>query len=218
MPEKTPLHLVWDWNGTVLNDFDVIMRSTNDSFRDAGMPLITPSQYREQIRMPIRSFYEAILCRDPSDEEWDFLDRTFHQYYVRYDKEAELSGGLPTLFHEWQGAGHTQSLLSMYHHDKLVPAVDHHGLKSHFALVQGTTPPRPDRKGSHLSDHLARLHVDPATAVLIGDSVDDAHAAEQVGARVVLYTGGFGSRDRLRATGAPIVDTLAEALELIEHL
>lgn len=96
MAEKSVLHLVWDWNGTVLNDFDVSFRSTNSSFRDAGLPEVTTATYRALLRSPIRSFYAAVLDRDPSDEECDFLDRTFHTYYLHYENEAAPSSGRPT--------------------------------------------------------------------------------------------------------------------------
>ena len=218
MPSKTPLHLVWDWNGTVLDDFAVILRSTNDSFADVGLPPITAEQYRSMIKLPIRSFYTDVMGRAPSDEEWEQLDESFHKYYVRYEREAALSAGLPDLLNDWAAKGRTQSLLSMYHDEKLVPVVEHHGLTSYFSLVQGTKPPRPPRKGVHLADHLTRLRLDPEHTVLIGDSPDDAHAAETVGARVVLYSGGFAATESLRATGAPIADTLAEAVALLEEL
>jgi len=212
MAEKRALHLVWDWNGTVLNDFDVSFRSTNSSFRDAGFPEITTATYRALLRSPIRSFYAAVLDRHPSDEECDFLDRTFHAYYLLYEQEAAPSSGLPHLFRQWHGTGNTQSLLSLFPHRKLAPAVERHGLTSYFALVQGATPPYPEQKD--LAGHLVRLKVDPAAAVLIGDLADDAHAAEQAGVKVVLYSGGFGARADLAATGAPVADSLAEAVEL----
>jgi len=41
----------------------------------------------------IRRFYERILGRNPSDEEWEMLDDSFHGYYVEYEKEAELRRG-----------------------------------------------------------------------------------------------------------------------------
>jgi phosphoglycolate phosphatase-like HAD superfamily hydrolase len=37
-----------------------------------------------------------------------------------------------------------------------------------------------------VAGHLAKLKVDPAAAVLIGDLVDDARAAAQAGVSVVL--------------------------------
>lgn len=213
-----PLHLVWDWNGTVLNDFEIILRSTNASFGDHGLPAITADQYRSQIKMPIRAFYADILGREPDDQEWEALDATFHKYYVAYEREARLSDGLPDLFREWSGRGHSQSLLSMYHDDKLVPVVRHHGIDQYFELVQGTAPPRPARKGLHLRDHLGRLGVDPARVVLIGDSPDDAAAAASVGARAILYSGGFAAVRSLQTAGVPIVDSLTAAVALIDQV
>ena len=215
---SAPLHLVWDWNGTVLNDFEIILRSTNASFGDHGLPAITADQYRTQIKMPIRSFYAEILGQEPTDEEWEAMDASFHRYYVAFEREARLSDGLPDLFREWAGRGRSQSLLSMYHDDKLVPAVRHHGIAHHFALVQGTRPPRPARKSTHLRDHLDRLGLDPARVVLIGDSPDDAHAAQSVGAHAILYSGGFAAVQSLRSAGAPIVDDLAAAVAMIDEV
>ena len=71
-----------------------------------------------------------------------------------------------------------------------------------------------DRKAIHLARHLDALDLPGESAVLIGDSVDDADAAESVGAACVLYTGGFTSAERLRATGRPVADTLTEAVHL----
>ncbi len=45
-----------------------------------------------------------------------------------------------------------------------------------------------------------------------------ARAAEQAGVKVVLYSGGFGALADLAATGAPVADSLAEAVELIDSL
>jgi hypothetical protein len=50
--------------------------------------------------------------------------------------------------------------------------------------------------------------------VLIGDLVDDAHAAGAVCAGCVLYSGGFTDSQRLRATGKLVARSLCEAVEL----
>jgi phosphoglycolate phosphatase-like HAD superfamily hydrolase len=62
------------------------------------------------------------------------------------------------------------------------------------------------------------MKADPAAVVLIGDLASDARAAQQAGARVVLYSGGFGARADLAATGALVADSLAEAVELTGSL
>ena len=66
--------------------------------------------------------------------------------------------------------------------------------------------------------HLAALGLDGADCVLVGDSVDDAEAAEAVGAGCVLYSGGFTDIDRLRATGRPVAHTLTEAVRLAQAI
>jgi phosphoglycolate phosphatase-like HAD superfamily hydrolase len=67
-------------------------------------------------------------------------------------------------------------------------------------------------KAPHLRAHLDALGLDGPECVLIGDSVDDAHAALEVGARVVLYDGGFTHGDLLRATGQPTMSSLLDAV------
>jgi phosphoglycolate phosphatase-like HAD superfamily hydrolase len=67
--------------------------------------------------------------------------------------------------------------------------------------------------------HLAALEdVEARRVVVIGDAADDALAAEHVGARAVLYTGGSHSRASLEEVGVPVVDTLEEAVEMAEWL
>jgi len=60
---------------------------------------------------------------------------------IRCTRRSVLSPELPAPFRQWRDAGHTQSLLSLLPHDRLVPAVERLGLTSHFALVQGAMHP-----------------------------------------------------------------------------
>jgi phosphoglycolate phosphatase-like HAD superfamily hydrolase len=54
--------------------------------------------------------------------------------------------------------------------------------------------------------------------VLIGDSLDDAAAADAVGGQAVLYTGGFTAPARLRASGRRVADSLVEAVSIARSL
>lgn len=66
-----------------------------------------------------------------------------------------------------------------------------------------------------MARHLAAMEsVDPRRTVVIGDAADDALAARDAGAHAVLYTGGSHSRASLMVAGVPVVDTLAEAVEM----
>ena len=205
-------HLVWDWNGTLLNDLDLIVRCTNLAFASVGGPEVTADEHRRDFRRPVIAYYAAALGRELTDEEFADLDKVFHEAYRTQLATVGLTTDAREAIAAWPG---TQSLLSMWFHEELLPAVTRHRLHEAFSRVDGLRDRSiGDHKASHLAAHLRALTVDPADAVLIGDSVDDADAAASVGARCVLYSGGFTDPDRLRATGLPVADSLVEAVTL----
>jgi phosphoglycolate phosphatase-like HAD superfamily hydrolase len=204
-------HLVWDWNGTLLDDLELVVAATNTCLATVSGPRVTADEHKRGFRRPVSAYYEFVLGRPVTPEEFLALDLAFHTAYRAGVPECKLAADAADAIASWPG---TQSLLSMWFHHELVPVVTGYGLAGHLNRIDGL---RGDVTGGvkapYLSAHLAALGVPPAECVLIGDSVDDAEAAEEVGARVVLYAGGFTDEDRLRATGQPVAITLTEAVE-----
>ncbi|MFD3657224.1 HAD family hydrolase [Streptomyces sp. NPDC058620] len=208
-------HLVWDWNGTLLDDIEAVIGATNAAFTEVGLAPITLEQYREMYCIPIPRFYERLLGRLPTDAEWERMDGIFHRHYTEQRVACGLTPGVEELLSQWRLAGRSQSLLSMYGHEELVPVVRGYGIERHFVRVDGRTGPSGGSKALHMERHFAALDgISPERSVIIGDAVDDAVAAAHVGARAVLYTGGSHSRASLEGAGVPVVDTLAEAVSL----
>jgi phosphoglycolate phosphatase-like HAD superfamily hydrolase len=205
-------HLVWDWNGTLLDDLALVVAATNAALLSAGGGPTTADEHRREFRRPVSEYYRAVLGRPVDEKEFVRLDKTFHEAYADGLTACALAADALDALRSWNG---TQSLLSMWFHTELVPTVDRYGLTSYFARVDGLRGSVPDGlKAPHLTAHLATLGLIGGDCVLIGDSVDDADAAAAVGARCVLYTGGFTDPDRLRRRGVPVAGTLAEAVLL----
>jgi phosphoglycolate phosphatase-like HAD superfamily hydrolase len=205
-------HLIWDWNGTLLDDLTLVVAATNTSLASVGGPSVTVDEHRRDFRRPISAYYEFVLGRELKVGEFAALDEAFHDAYRLGLAAAGLAADAWDAIAAWSGS---QSLLSMFFHDELVPAVTAHGLNRHLSRVDGlrdTIGGGP--KAPHLQAHLTALGVSGADCVLIGDSVDDAHAADDVGAAVVLYAGGFTQETRLRETGRPVATSLVEAVML----
>ncbi|GAA2723745.1 MULTISPECIES: HAD hydrolase-like protein [Streptomyces] len=212
-------HIVWDWNGTLFHDIDAVISATNAAFAEIGLAPITLARYRELYCVPIPRFYERLLGRLPSQAEWDHMDSVFHRHYVDHHIRCGLADGAEALLAGWQEAGRTQSIMSMYQHDDLVPLVRGFGIERRFVRVEGRTGPSGGSKAEHMVRHLAGLDgVGAGRTVVIGDAVDDAVAAARVGARAVLYTGGSHSRESLAAAGVPVVDSLEQAVAEAERL
>ncbi|MCX5558154.1 HAD family hydrolase [Streptomyces sp. NBC_00038] len=212
-------HIVWDWNGTLFHDNDAIIGATNAAFAELGLEPITMERYRALYCVPVPRFYERLMGRLPTDAEWQIMDETFHRYYAEHRLGCALTEGVPTLLAEWGSAGRSQSILSMYGHDELVPLVRGFGIEPHFIRVDGRTGPSGGSKAEHMVRHLGALAgVEPARVVVIGDAADDATAARHVGAQAVLYTGGSHGRASLEEAGVPVVDSLEEAVVEAERL
>ncbi|MET9377294.1 HAD family hydrolase [Streptomyces sp. NPDC002992] len=216
---KHAKHLVWDWNGTLLDDIEAVIGATNAAFAELGLEPITLARYRELYMVPVPKFYERLMGRLPTDDEWTLMDGVFHKHYWQRAEACGLTVGAAELLAARQESGLTQSLLSLAPHTELIPLVRRHGIEERFVRVDGRVGSSTAGKSAHMVRHLAALEaVDPSRIVVIGDAADDAVAAAHVGARAVLYTGGSHSRASLERVGVPVVDSLAEAVQVAEEL
>jgi phosphoglycolate phosphatase-like HAD superfamily hydrolase len=212
----TAEHLVWDWNGTLLDDLHLVVSSTNEAFAAIGGRPVAADEHRRTFRRPVAEFYAEMLGRAVDEEEFGRLDRIFHDAYRLGLTDITLAADAMTAIKTWPG---TQSLLSMWFHSELVPAVETYGLAGVFTRIDGLrTEVGGDLKAGHLARHLEGLGVAGADVVLIGDSLDDAAAADSVGAASVLYTGGFTDPVRLRESGRPVADSLVDAVKMAMSL
>jgi phosphoglycolate phosphatase-like HAD superfamily hydrolase len=205
-------HLVWDWNGTLLNDLGLVVYATNVALGTAGGAPVSEEEHRRDFRRPIIDYYGSLLGRVVTPEEFAGLDRIFHDEYHLGLRTCGLAPDAVAALSAWAG---TQSLLSMWFHEQLVPTVDGYGLTGHFRRIDGFKGGLGGGfKAEHLKTHLIELGVEGSDAVLIGDSVDDADAAASVGAACVLYSGGFTGLAKLQQVGVPVADSLVAAVTL----
>lgn len=209
-------HIVWDWNGTLLDDNDAVVSAVNAVCAEFGREHIDLEQWRSIFSRPLQQCYERLLDRPLSEADWSRLDVLYHEHYRELLHTAKLATGVPDVLREWGEAGRTQSLLSMWFHDELVPLITRLELLPLFERVDGLrTDIGGGAKAEHLRHHLAEQGLDPADVVLIGDVLDDALAAERVGTGCVLVTTGVMSRRALETAGVPVVDSIPEAVDRI---
>lgn len=205
-------HLIWDWNGTLLDDYHLTVAASNAAFISAGGGPVDPDEHRRRFRRPVQDYYAEVLGRPLSDDEFARLDQVYHRTYHEQMVDCRLAAGAEDALAGWTGS---QSLLSMWFHDQLVPFVFGFGLTERFVRVDGLRDAvGGGGKAEHARRHLAELGVPGSECVMIGDTLDDADAAAAIGAGCVLVTGGFTDADRLAATGLPLADTLSQAVRL----
>lgn len=207
-------HIVWDWNGTLLDDLPIVIKAANAALEPHGVDPIDEELYRDHFTRPVRAFYDSLFGRPVDDREWNSLNDSFHdEYFARVDSANLTSDSLDAL-DATSALGWGQSLLSMSPQDWLDHVVASKGVAGRFSLVGGLQGPTGGHKAEHLEAHLQRMDVDPSRTVVVGDTPDDAVAARHVGAHPVLYDGGSHHLPTLKGMGAPVAHTLVEAVEI----
>ena len=207
-------HIVWDWNGTLFGDSVALIEYTIEAFRASGLPVVTRELYQQHHTQPIPLFYDRLAGRELSEDEQLVLAGHFQTAYGQRRDTIPLTRDALASLTRWQETGRSQSLLSMYPHDELIPLVHKAGITDYFAAVDGLRDGERGRKAPHLRRQLNELGLDPATVLLVGDSVDDAVAARECGTGFRLYHAGadaLHARDHF--AGVSIVDTLGEAVD-----
>jgi phosphoglycolate phosphatase-like HAD superfamily hydrolase len=207
-------HLVWDWNGTLVDDQSAVVAAVNDALASLRLRPIDSDAYRTHFTRPVQRFYEQVAGRPIEPGEWRALDEAYHDSYGARVEGLALAADARAALEAAAAAGLSQSLLSMWRHQDLVPLVERLGIARFFVRVDGLRVSGGESKTEHLVEHLAALGVEAPAALLVGDALDDLAAARAVGAGCVLYDGGSHHRDALEATGAPVVATLTEAVAL----
>ncbi len=213
-------HIVWDWNGTLLDDLAVVVAAVNDTLATVDRHPITIEEYGAHYTRPVLLFYERLLGRPIQKEEWLSFDLAFHDSYRRRVETAALAKDARAAIAAAHEAGLTQSLLSMYWHDELVPQVERFDLGDFLIRVDGLRGTPGDRKQAYLDGHIRSVAADlsrpiePAEVLVVGDALDDAAAAEALGLNCVLYNGGAHPLDQLVAAGVPVATSLMEALRV----
>lgn len=213
-------HVVWDWNGTLFDDLEIVVASVNVSLRAIDAPPIEVETYRAVYQRPLYRFYENLLGRSVRPEEMASIDNDFHAAYHALLDQARLTVDARRAIELVAERGGTQSVLSMWWHDQLVPAVRFFGLEDHMLAVDGHRGGPGESKEKHLAGHVEQLTrlfpelVRRETVIVIGDVTDDADAARAAGVRCVLYDGGSQPRAVLAAMGVPVAATLVEAVEM----
>lgn len=197
--------VIWDWNGTLLDDTDAALNAFNEQLARRRLPRITREFYRDNFAFPVKPFY-ALCGVDIEHEDWDELAREYHRSYAleRKGLNIEAIAALTAV----KDTGAHQAILSALRQDLLESALAEYGIADYFELVYGVDNLDGGSKLERARELMARI--DSSNVVLIGDSIHDAEVAKELGIDCILVSTGGHSASRLRAV-ATTVDSLLAA-------
>ena len=201
--------LIWDWNGTLLDDVSAAVNALNRMLASRGASPITVDCYRRRFGFPVRPFY-AELGVDLDRWDWDEICEDFHSYVAAEPQSVRQDARLA--LETAQGMGFRQYVLSALRQDLLEDALERNGLRGFFDLVYGVDNLDGASKLQRGRELVAAIGSDTANATLIGDTRHDAEVAKALGVGCVLVSCGHQTEERLSASGCRVVPSLMDAV------
>lgn len=204
-------YVLWDWNGTLLNDLWLALEIANAMLHRRGLPVMDAHRYRDIFDFPVAEYYRRAGF-DFEREPFPVLAEEFIGEFNRRVKECALHAGATDLLGAIAGEGKRQAVLSASHQESLTSTVELHGVTHHFDALQGLGDNLAVSKEAAGHALLATVDIDPTSVVLIGDTTHDFEVARGLGVACMLVADGHQAPSRLAATGAPVVSSLLELL------
>ena len=201
-------HILWDWNGTLLDDTQAALDTLNIMLGKRGLKPMTMAYYRDHFAFPVRPFYDAIGMK-VRDDEWDALAREYHDIYAAQPKRlnAEAIAALERV----RAAGARQSIISALRQDLLDEATRTFGVASYMESIYGVDNLDGSSKLDRALDLMTRIDGDDV--VVIGDAFHDKEIADAPKVKCVLCGQGSHAAWRL-AKVAPSGENLVACVRL----
>jgi phosphoglycolate phosphatase len=208
--------VVFDWNGTVIDDVGLALASVNQLCRAGGLVEVTIDVYRQQFCFPIHDFY-ANLGFDFARHSFPALMEDYLALFDAQVGQCDLCPGVADLLRRLHRQGTRISILSASHQDTLhrtarAKRVD--GYLDHLVGLNASDAIGKLERARDLDRLLGRT---PAARVLmIGDTDHDALVAQDCGWDFLAVATGHQSIERLIRLGAPVLPTLATLPQTVD--
>jgi phosphoglycolate phosphatase len=191
--------IIWDWNGTLLNDNEAAWKSECKLFESVGRAQVDAHERRKLFTMPVREYYSR-LGFDFTKISYEELAERWFKHYEAELESVDLFEGTEKLLQQVLDAGKKQFILSAAPESHLRDFAKEKNLLKYFTGIYGLKTKQADCKRARGQDLFSDHAIDPKKSILIGDMVHDAEVAETLGCEVLLIADGHQAYEVLLAT------------------
>ena len=200
-------HVVWDWNGTLVDDAQLCVDIVNGILSDLSIPTVSIEFYRDNFTFPVSSYYEKIGLPTEGDSFRVISEKFISEYRMRRDSR-QLQEHARAVMNKLAESGIGQSVLSAGKLSDLATFVDELGLSGFLHPITGVSNIHAAGKKDISKTHLAKITHDPSNVLLVGDTVHDEEVSVHLGTQCLLFTGGHNSVKALGDCRSELIDDL----------
>lgn len=208
-------HIIWDWNGTLLDDLDVSMEALNYVLEKENLPLVLDKEeYRKYFQFPVIEYYKKVGF-DFNKTPFSVLAKQYMDYYQPNSLSCSLHKNVEETLQKVRSKDVSQYLLSASNLDFLHEQLAEYDIKKYFLDIKGL-----DNIHAHSKAELAKCFVEesgfnPDEVLFVGDSVHDSEVAKYANCHCLLIANGHEHKSKLLNTDSYVVDNMKQFYDFI---
>ncbi len=196
--------IIWDYNGTLLDDLSIGLQSINEMLAKRKLPLLSAESYREVFTFPVKNYYQSVGF-DFEKEDWDVTAKEFISLYKSLLPKSNIFPEAIQLLAHFSSLGKKQFILSAMEQNMLNNSVKTENIGSFFSEISGIDNIYASSKIENGIKMIKNHQLSPKDVCLLGDTTHDYEVAQKLGCNCILIAAGHQSITKLKQTGCPIV-------------
>ncbi len=207
--------ILWDFNGTVMDDMSASVGAVNAMLARRGLAPIDEAWYVKHLIMPLEDFYSSVGF-DMKREQLAEVSEEFQRECQKFPRPVfpEVMAALE----RFRARGLRQLLFSSLHHSILIHQAEERGISDYFETIEGRQDRSLGGKEQAVGAYLKAHGIDPQEVLVVGDLITDKSMADHIGSCCALIARGHQHRSVLEPSGAYVLDSAEELDHLLEDL
>lgn len=201
-------NIIWDWNGTILDDAYIAYEATDTLLKKYGYPQITYDYYRDNMDTPIENFYSKIF--DLNKESMDKLNEEWGVLYNMRSQTLAMHRGVDMVLSAFRDVPCRQVVLSAFQTVEILSQAERFDIADYFEEILGTESLQMESKTVRGKRYMQQNKMSPDCTLYIGDTVHDFETAKALGVDCLLISCGQQSVKMLQKCDAPIFENYAQ--------
>lgn len=182
--------ILWDWNGTLLNDVSYAHDIVNNILKKRGIKNISIEKYRKLFTIPLIDYYKNIGLDFNTEDEYISTINEFNTLFMVNVDQCDLCVGAKDTLEFCLLNGIEQYILSGLNDRDLQKQVSLYNIDHFFKEIRGSNHNDASDKLENAQKLLKENSINIESTIYVGDTMADFELSKSIGCSFIFFDGG----------------------------
>ena len=206
-------HIIFDFNGTIINDVELCLDLLNEILVGQGKTPVSLERYREVFKFPIKQYYIDAGV-DFNIESFESLADKFIKKYQPKSFSCGLYDGTVETIKYLRAKGIKTYILSASERNNLLEQCEKYNICNLFDAILGIDDIHARGKVDIAVEYMKKANINPDEVLFIGDTLHDYEVSRAINCQCYLVSCGHQSIDILRKANVKILSKISDLRDI----